>query len=223
LRRAAPIALASNDDVAAVRLSLQADLAADYITLRGLDRETDLLVHTVAAYQQADDVTEHRFKGGIATGIETGQSGAQLADAQAQLADVRPPVRGWSMPSPRWSGHRIGLTLAAGITPLTALSVDTGVPSTLLQRRPDIAAAERRMFAANETIGQARAAAYPQIGLGGGGTNSTVLSGLFAAPNLFWALGPRSPAAVHGGRIKAGIATARAQWEDPPPPTARRC
>lgn len=208
---------ASEDDVAAVRLSLQADLAADYITLRGLDRETDLLVHTVAAYQQADDVTQHRFRGGIATGIETGQSGAQLADAQAQLADVRAArARVEHAIATLVGASASELTLAPAVAPLTALQVDTGVPSTLLQRRPDIAAAERRMFAANETIGQARAAAYPQIGLGGtGGTNSTVLSGLFAAPNLMWALGPSIAFPLFdGGRIKANIRTARAHWEE---------
>ncbi|WP_206241933.1 efflux transporter outer membrane subunit [Novosphingobium terrae] len=210
-------ALASQDDVAAVRLSLQADLAAYYITLRGLDREADLLVHTVAAYQQADDVTQHRFKGGIATGIETGQSGAQLADAQAQLADVQASRAKVEHAIATLVGAPASeLTLAASITPLNALSADVGLPSTLLQRRPDIAAAERRMFAANEGIGQARAAAFPQISLlGGGGTNSTVLSGLGSAPNLFWALGPSiSLPLFDGGRIKAGVARARAQWNE---------
>jgi NodT family efflux transporter outer membrane factor (OMF) lipoprotein len=208
---------ASQDDVAAVRLSLQADLAADYITLRGLDRESDLLVHTVAAYQQADDVTQHRFRGGIANGIETGQSGAQLADAQAQLADVRAArARVEHAIATLVGASASELTLAPAIVPLSPLSADVGLPSALLQRRPDIAAAERRMFAANEAIGQARAAAFPQIGLGGtGGTNSTVLSGLASAPNLFWALGPSiSLPLFDGGRIKAGIATARAQWNE---------
>ncbi|WP_068090002.1 efflux transporter outer membrane subunit [Novosphingobium rosa] len=210
-------ALASEEDVAAVRLSLQADLAAYYITLRGLDREADLLVHTVAAYQQADDVTRHRFKGGIATGIETGQSGAQLADAQAQLADVQASRAKVEHAIATLVGAPASeLTLAANVTPLNALSAEVGLPSTLLQRRPDIAAAERRMFAANEGIGQARAAAFPQISLlGGGGTNSTVLSGLGSAPNLFWALGPSiSLPLFDGGRIKAGIAKARAQWNE---------
>jgi NodT family efflux transporter outer membrane factor (OMF) lipoprotein len=208
--------VASQDDVAAIRLSLQADLAADYITLRGLDRETDLLVHTVAAYQQADDVTEHRFKGGIATGIETGQSGAQLADAQAQLADVRAArARVEHAIATLVGASASDLTLAPAVTPLVALGAETGLPSSLLQRRPDIAAAERRMFAANESIGQARAAAFPQIGLGGmGGTNSTVLSGLFAAPNILWALGPSITFPLFdGGRNKSAILTAHARWD----------
>jgi NodT family efflux transporter outer membrane factor (OMF) lipoprotein len=219
-------ALASEDDVAAVRLSLQADLAAYYITLRGLDREADLLVHTVAAYQQADDVTQHRFKGGIATGIETGQSGAQLADAQAQLADVQAARAKVEHAIATLVGSTASeLTLAANITPLSALSADVGLPSTLLQRRPDIAAAERRMFAANEGIGQARAAAFPQISLlGGGGTNSTVLSGLGSAPNLFWALGPRSACRCSpaGGSRRASPRRGPS-GTNPPPPIARRC
>jgi NodT family efflux transporter outer membrane factor (OMF) lipoprotein len=209
--------VASQDDVAAIRLSLQADLAADYITLRGLDREADLLVHTVAAYKQADDVTEHRFRGGIANGIEIGQSGAQLADAQAQLADVRAArARVEHAIATLVGASASQLTVVASIAPLQPLGADVGLPSTLLQRRPDIAAAERRMFAANEAIGQARAAAYPQISLGGnGGTNATTLGGLTAAPNLFWALGPSiSLPLFDGGRIKANIATARARWDE---------
>lgn len=208
---------ASQDDVAAVRLSLQADLAADYITLRGLDREADLLVHTVAAYQQADDVTQQRFRGGVANGIETGQSGAQLADAQAQLADVRAArARVEHAIATLVGASASELTLAPATAPLQPLSADVGLPSALLQRRPDIAAAERRMFAANETIGVARAAAFPQIFLGGGGgTNATTLGGLTAAPNLFWALGPSISLPIFdGGRIKANIATARARWNE---------
>lgn len=209
--------VASQDDVAAIRLSLQADVAADYITLRGLDREMDLLVHTVAAYQQADDVTRHRFHGGIATGIETGQSGAQLADAQAQLADVRAArARVEHAIATLVGASASDLVLAPATAPLMALPADVGLPSSLLQRRPDIAAAERRMFAANASIGAARAAAFPQVGLGAtGGTNSTVLSGLFSAPNILWALGPSiSFPLFDGGRNKAAILTARAHWEE---------
>jgi NodT family efflux transporter outer membrane factor (OMF) lipoprotein len=162
-------------------------------------------------------VTRSRFRGGIATGIETGQSGAQLADAEAQLADVHAArARVEHAIATLVGASASELTLAPATTPLVPLTAEVGLPSTLLQRRPDIAAAERRMFAANAAIGQARAAAYPQVALGGnGGTSSTVLGGLFSAPNLFWALGPTiSLPLFDGGRIKANIATARAQWNE---------
>lgn len=208
---------ASNDDLAAVRLSLQADLATAYISLRGLDREADLLTHTVETYARADTMTRHRFTGGIASGIDTGRSGAQLADAEAQLADVRAArARVEHAIAALVGASASSLSLAPATAPLAPLMVDAGVPSALLQRRPDIAAAERRMFAANQNVGMARAAAFPQIGLGAsGGTQSTVLSGLFAAPNTFWALGPTiSYDLFAGGRRKAAIATARAQWSE---------
>ncbi|HWU02241.1 MAG TPA: TolC family protein, partial [Novosphingobium sp.] len=107
-------------------------------------------------------------------------------------------------------------TIAHADTQLKALTAEPGLPSTLLQRRPDVAAAERRMFAANQDIGQARAAAFPQIGLGAtGGTQSTVLSGLFAASNAMWALGPTiSYSLFDGGRRRAQIATAHARWDE---------
>ncbi|EGD60055.1 RND efflux system, outer membrane lipoprotein, NodT [Novosphingobium nitrogenifigens DSM 19370] len=210
-------AQASIDDVEAIRLSLQADLASLYIALRGLDAETELLTGTVDAYAQADAVVRARFRGGVATGIDTGRSGAQLADAQAQLADVRAtrarvehaiaslvgtPASAFSLPQ------------VTGTLHLAAMPV--GLPSTLLQRRPDVAAAERRVYAANRSIGVAKAAFFPLVNLGGtGGTNATTLAGLVASPNAFWALGPTIALTVFdGGRRHAALRTARAKWAE---------
>lgn len=206
---------ASADDLAAIRLSLQSRLASSYIALRGYDRQIDLLSATVDAYAKADAMTRRRFAGGIATGIETGQSGAQLAEAQAQLADLR-NARALTehaiaslvgTPAPNFS-------IEAAPASLTLPPIPAGLPSTLLQRRPDVAAAERRMYAANREIGVARAAFFPSISLSGqGGFQNTGLPGLFTAPNIFWSVGPSAVLNLFdGGRRRAQVAVARANW-----------
>lgn len=210
-------AVASAEDTAAIRLSLQAQLAASYIMLRGLDSETDLLKRSIAVFAEADNVVNARFNGGVATGIDVGRSGAELADAQAQLADVLAaraklehaiatlvgtPASGFAI-APRKD------TLIVAIPP-------TGLPATLLLRRPDVAAAERRMYAANRSIGVARAAFFPTIDLAAqGGTNATTLGGLAMAGNAFWALGPMLAVTLFdGGRRSAAVREARARWNE---------
>lgn len=208
-------AQASQNDLAEIRLSLEGKLASSYIALRGDDRQIELLSATVDAYAKADAITRRRFAGGIETGIETGQSGAQLAEAQAQLADVRN--------SRALTEHAIAslvgtpassFSIAPDIGDLAMPDVPVGLPSTLLQRRPDIAAAERRMYAANRTIGVAKAAFYPSISLSGeGGFQNTGLPGLFTAPNIFWSVGPNAVLNLFdGGRRKAQVRVARANW-----------
>jgi NodT family efflux transporter outer membrane factor (OMF) lipoprotein len=209
-------AQASADDVAAVRLALQAELAREYIALRGLDRERQLLARTVDAYAKADAMTQRRYAGGIADGIDTGRSGTQLADAQAQLADVENARALVEHAIASLAGTPAsGFSLAPADRPLTAAPPPSTLPSTLLQRRPDIAAAERRMFAANQRIGVAKAAFFPALGLGaGGGYQSTALAGLLASPNLFWSVGPSLAVSLFdGGRRRADVRAARAEWE----------
>jgi NodT family efflux transporter outer membrane factor (OMF) lipoprotein len=208
-------AQAADDDAADIRLSLQALLATDYVELRGLDREADVLAGAVKDFAQADGVTRRRFAGGIANGIDVGRAGAQLADAEAQLADVR-------------SGRALlehaiaslvgvapeSLTIAPAPVTLHQPAVPLGLPATLLQRRPDVAAAERRVFAANRAIGVARAAFFPALQLGGeGGFQSTELASLVSAPSLFWTIGPSMALNLFaGGRRHAQLAEARAAW-----------
>lgn len=210
-------AVASADDVAAVRLSLQADLAAAYVTLRGLDAEAALLSGTVDAYARADAIVRARFHGGVATGIDTGRSGAQLADAQAQLADVlatRARVEHAIASLTGTPASSFALPVQPG--DLRLIVPPPGLPATLLQRRPDVAAAERRMAAANAQIGVARAAFFPQITLGAnGGTNATTIGGLAAASNTLWAVGPIAALTLFdGGRRHAAVLTARARWAE---------
>ena len=208
-------AQASQDDLAEIRLSLEGQLASSYIALRGDDQQIGLLSATVDAYAKADAMTRRRFAGGIETGIETGQSGAQLAEAQAQLADVQN--------ARALTEHAIAslvgtpaseFTIAPAAGDLAMPDVPVGVPSTLLQRRPDVAAAERRIYAANRTIGVAKAAFFPSISLGGeGGFQNTGLPGLFTAPNIFWSIGPSAVLNLFdGGRREAQVAVARASW-----------
>ena len=210
-------AQASADDVAAIKLALEAELADDYFALRGLDRQIGVLSAAVDDYTRADTLTSNRFKGGIASGVDVGRSGAQLADAQAQLADVR-IARGLLE-------HAIAslvgvpasdLQIAAANSNLDMPPLPAILPSTLLERRPDVAAAERRMFSANREIGVTRAAFFPSIGLGGsGGFQSTALSGILAAPNLFWSVGPNAVFNLFdGGRRKARMEIARAKWAE---------
>ena len=181
-------AAASADDAAAIRLSLQARLADDYVTLRGLDQQAEVLTGAIADFAEADAVTRRRFAGGIASGIDTGRSGAQLADAQGQLADVRNARALLEHAIASLVGvPASSMRIAPSLAPLSLPSVPLGLPSRLLQRRPDVAAAERRVFAANRGIGVARAAFFPSLMLGGaGGFQSTALAGLISAPSLFW-------------------------------------
>lgn len=208
-------AQASADDLAAVRLSLQGQLAASYVTLRGYDREIDLLNATVDAYAKADAMTQRRFAGGIANGIETGQSATQLAEAQAQLADLH-KARAQTehaiasligIPAPSFT-----ITSQALVLNLPDIPVD--LPSTLLQRRPDIAAAQQRMVSANRRIGVAKAAFFPSLSLGGnGGWQSTAMTSLLTAPNILWSLGPSVALPLFDGGLRRGrLAEAKANW-----------
>ncbi|TPG52600.1 efflux transporter outer membrane subunit [Sphingomonas glacialis] len=206
---------ASGDDLAAIRLSLQAELASDYMALRGYDRQAVLLQQTVDAYAKADHLIARRFQAGIVSGIETGRSGAQLDEARAQLADVAA--------SRALTEHAIAslvgtpassFTLAPSATAFAIPAIPVGVPATLVERRPDIAAAERRMASANAGIGIAKAAFFPAIRLGGsGGFQNTGLPGLLSASNTIWSIGPSTVLSLFdGGRRRAELAVARARW-----------
>ena len=208
-------AQASGDDLGAIRISLEGQLASDYVALRGYDREIELLQATVSAYAEADRMTRRRFSGGIANGMETGQSGAQLAEAEAQLADLQNERALTEHAIASLVGtpaSEFSITSRSEILALPQVPVN--LPSTLLQRRPDVAAAEQRMIAANARIGVARAAFFPAISLGGsGGFQSTAVSGLIAAPNIFWSVGPSVLLSLFdGGRNRGRLAQAKAEW-----------
>ncbi len=185
-------AQASAADLATVNLSMHAQLALDYYQGRALDAEEKLLDDTVNQYQQALDLIENRFAGGLASDLEVQQAKTQLETTRAQAVDVgvgraqyehavavligKPPAE-FSLPP-------LPLTMPPPPIPV-------GLPSQLLERRPDIAAAERQMAAANAQIGVAKAAYYPNITLGAaGGFESGVISTLISGPSILWSVGP---------------------------------
>lgn len=185
---------ANSADLANVNLSLQAELASDYFQLRGLDSQVALLKRTIADLEHQLDLTQRRLKGGVATDVDVAQSQTQLETVRAQLVDVGVARAQFE--------HAIGTLdtqdLSKFSIPFSPLDqplpkVPVGVPSQLLERRPDIAAQERLAAAANARIGIAIAAYYPTLNLGGtGGFESTHGGNWLQGPSALWSLGAQA-------------------------------
>jgi NodT family efflux transporter outer membrane factor (OMF) lipoprotein len=209
-------AVASADDLENARLSLIAQLVQDYIQLRSLDRQGAILDQTVATYTRAVKLTEQRHDAGIAPGLDVSQAQTQLDTARSQAAQT--------LAQRALMEHAIAalLGISASTFSISPQIVDvqlpqipSGVPTNLLQRRPDVAAAQRRMIAANANIGVARAAYFPSLTLGAsGGFQSTALTNWLSAPSSFWAIGPNALLSVFdGGLRRAQVAQARAEFD----------
>jgi NodT family efflux transporter outer membrane factor (OMF) lipoprotein len=209
-------AAASAADLENARLSLIAQLVEDYVQLRSLDRTGSILDQTVQAYSRALSLTEQRHSAGIAPGLDVSQAQAQLDAARSQAAQT--------LAQRALMEHAIAallgvsastFTIKPQIVDITLPQIPSGIPATLLQRRPDIAAAQRRMIAANANIGVARAAYFPTLTLGAqGGYQSTAFSNWLTAPSSFWAIGPNAVLSVFdGGLRRAQVAQARAEFD----------
>lgn len=184
---------ASAADWAALRLSLQAQLVQNYIQLRTLDEQIRIVQRNLDAYARVLKITENRYQSGMVTKADTSQALTQFRSTEAQLLDLNSQRRRLQ--------HSIALLLGqpatgfqvsaqAGLPAVPVLPKD--IPSSLLERRPDIAAAERRVMAANAEIGVARTAYFPSFSLNtSGGYRSEQWSGLLNTPNRFWSIGPQ--------------------------------
>lgn len=208
---------ASLNDLQAMRLSMQTELALNYFQLRTLDAQKKNLDEAVRAYEKALELTSNRYNAGVVAKADVAAAQTQLKSAQAQAIDVgvqraqlehaiafltgKPPAD-FSLPP---------VTIAP-----PQIKIPVGLPSDLLERRPDIAAAERKMAAANAQIGVAKAAYYPSISLSGAlGYSSAAIAGLFTAPTFFWALGPMALATTlfDGGARKANTEQVMAAYD----------
>ena len=209
-------AQASAADLESVRLSLHAELALDYLQARSLDAEIDLLNSTVAAYEKALELTESRYRGGVASQVDVAQAKTQLETTRAQAEDL--------LVGRAELEHAVAALIgkpASEFTlphnPLTASppAVPPGLPSQLLERRPDIAAAERAMAVANANIGVARSAYFPAVSLtGSGGFESRIITTLIQGPSALWSVGAAAAEIIfEGGQRRAASEAARAAYD----------
>jgi outer membrane protein, multidrug efflux system len=203
-------------DLGNVQLVLTAELAADYFNLRELDAEYQVVQESVAYERKGLDLVQNRHQGGIANGLEVAQQATVLDSTISQLALVQQSRAQYEHAIAVLVGQPAS-NFSVPVAPLKATPppVPLGVPSDVLERRPDIATYEREMAYENAQVGLARTAFYPHITLSGaGGWQSTQIASLLNAPSLFWSLGADVlQPIVEGGRNRANLAAAQAAYD----------
>jgi len=212
----AAVAQASAADLENARLLYQSELAGDYFQFQGLDAASQLLDATVKSYEQNVQLTQDRYDGGVASMGDVALARTQLETARAQSVDLgvqrdelehaiavlagRPPS---------------ALTIPARPNPSPPPPVTVGLPSALLERRPDVAAAERQVAAANEQIGIARAAFYPSLSFGGSaGSQAAAIVDLLTLPTRFWSIGAQlAEPLFDGGKRRGQVRVTQAAYD----------
>nr|WP_091871931.1 efflux transporter outer membrane subunit [Massilia yuzhufengensis] len=204
-------------DLASARLSAQGELAANYFTVRALDAQRALLARTITGYERELQITQNRFNVGIVARTDVLQAETQLANARNDELSLRRQRAQFE--------HAIAILVGKAPAEFTLAAlpewrvsvpaIPVGVPATLLQRRPDIAAAERDVAAANAEIGIARAAYFPNIGLSGSlGTGGSRVGDLFSASNAAWSFGLSAAQSIfNAGATRASVAGAEARHQ----------
>jgi NodT family efflux transporter outer membrane factor (OMF) lipoprotein len=212
----AATAQASFAELENAKLLFQSELAADYFQLHGIDGDIDLLNRTAASYEQYLTLTRNRFAGGVASDLDVAQAQSQLYATQSQIIEQglqraqlehaiailtgRPPV---------------AVTISPALLTTPPPPIPIGLPSALLERRPDIASSERHVHAANEQIGIAMAAFYPTLTLSGSaGFQASSIAKWFSLPSRFWSVGPAlAQTLFEGGRRRAIVAEEQAAYD----------
>lgn len=205
-------AQASAADLASATLSAQGELAVNYFSLRQLDAQKALLASTLTGYQRALEITQNRYTAGISAKTDVLQAQTQLANAQADDAGLQRQRAQLEHAIAVLVGQAPGnFSLSAAAWKPMVPEIPVGVPSTLLQRRPDIAAAERRVAVANEQIGIAKSAYYPSLSLSASyGLGASRVADLFSASNSVWAVGLSAAQAL----FNAGATDARVEGSE---------
>jgi len=198
------------------RLSYQSELAADYFELHGTDGDIELLDRTVKSYEEYLKLTQDRYRSGVASGGDVALAQTQLDTTRAQLIDLGVARAQFEHAIAILTGKPpAAVSVPAELLKTPPPAVPVGMPSTLLERRPDIAAAERTVAAANEQIGIAIAAFYPTLTLSAsGGFEATNIAKWFSLPSRFWSLGAgMSELVFEGGKRRAQVSMTEAQYD----------
>ncbi|SIO46119.1 efflux transporter outer membrane subunit [Paraburkholderia phenazinium] len=209
-------AQASAADLESVRLGVHAELAVDYFNLRGLDASKRLLDQTITDYRQSLDLTKSRFAVGVSSQADVSQAETQLQVTEAQDIDLGVARAQYEHAIATLTGVPAStFSLPPATADFVPPAIPVGLPSELLQRRPDIAAAERRVAAANDQIGIAQSAFFPDLVLSAtGGFESSTLTNWLTAPSRMWAVGPALVGTLFdGGRRRAMTEKAQAQYD----------
>jgi len=209
--------VATADDLESARLAIAAEVADDYFTLRTLDNEYGLITNTIDAYTRSLELTQNRRQGGIVSDLDVSQAATQLHSAEAELPDVElQRVQTVHALAIVCGQAPVDFPLSTNPPDFTVPIVPPSLPSELLERRPDIAAAERRMSAANADIGVATAAFFPTVRINGlAGFQSISASSWFDWPSRFWSVGPSIQLPLFtGGLNTANLKIARAAYDE---------
>ncbi|WP_431275151.1 efflux transporter outer membrane subunit [Variovorax ureilyticus] len=209
-------AQASEADLAAAELAIQAEVVSDYILLRVADTQQQLYARTVEAYQKSLQITQSQYRGGVATRADVELANTTLQSTQAQAIDIEIARRQAEHAIAVLLGRTpAGFSIAPDSFALTLPQVPAVVPSELLERRPDISAAERRVASANAGIGLAQAARYPTLALtAAGGYSGSGFGPWFSTPDRVWALGAALAGTIFDGGLRASqVEQARAVFD----------
>jgi NodT family efflux transporter outer membrane factor (OMF) lipoprotein len=209
-------AQAAAADLQSIHLSLRAELVNDYLALRMLDAQSKLLSDEIGYYAKALKLTEERFRGGIDSDLDVSRARVQLGTTKAKISDIAASRALYEHAIATLVGESAsGFSIMPAVVDIQLPAIPVGVPADLLQRRPDISAAERRLAEANARIGVAKAAFFPTVDLSAAaGYESRYQAALLTAPNLFWMIGPNALMTIFdAGRRQAVVDQAEATFK----------